>query len=742
MVDKNFVKVRDHCHASPPRRNKYSRVWESKYLGAAHVQCNLKRRNPSQIPCYIHNFMSYDSNFLLDHFKDMNVRECLDKDKISGMPYNGNKFRTLVYKKWNFLDSFQLLNGSLADLVEDLMIGRKTKLQLVQQVLKPKNNEYDLLMKKACYPYEWAESVSKLEQQTTFPEHKYFYSRLSNSNVSLERYNEGKEIFESMKCKNMKEYTNLYCELDTALLAEVVFEFRKTIDNFFGLAVENYISLPQLAFDAMLKHTGIRLEQIHDPSMVPLFEQSIRGGVSFVNNRYEKIEETDNDCILYIDANNLYGFAQKLMLPYGDYKWVSRSRIHSFDWLRMTPYQSKGYCIDVDLEFPDDCHEKLDDFPFAPHHEDINFEMLSPYSKKVQEQLLGQRQSKNYTSKKLVTGLNPRRRYFCHYLTLQLYLRHGAKITKIHNIIEFTQKDYVKPFIDFAADQRAKAATKFAQNLWKLIANALYGKFIQDKRKYTKVRFCVNDSHLGRLLRSPYFIDVSKLNDNLCIVWMRQDKITLDRLYSVGFSILELSKFHMYQTWYDFIKPKFGSDAQLLLTDTDSFVIKFKNHTKHQALTKLKPIMDFSNFPPGTHFHDTKVKKIPGYFKDEYPTGKITEAVAVKSKCYFLKIDPDKDYNNYTKSKNHIVCKGMPQKISINFPLELYKSCIMSENAVVKSTMYSIRAKKRRLQTMAITKQALSSGDDKRYLLCKFHSTPYGSKYTKYDFCYKCKMNK
>ena len=56
--------------------------------------------------------------------------------------------------------------------------------------------------------------------------------------------------------------------------------------------------------------------------------------------------------------------------------------------------------------------------------------------------------------------------------------------------------------------------------------------------------------------------------------------------------------------------------------------------------------------------------------------------------------------------------------------------------------MNRIRAKKRQLSTISVTKRVMASGDDKRYQMCSIHSVPYGSKYIKNNYCHKCKMEK
>ena len=730
--DDNYRPVADHCHITPPAFNEDEQCLESVYLGAAHAICNLQRQSPKYIPIYVHNFMSYDSNFILKHLD-------VKGSSVKCMPYNSSKLRTLDLNRWKFLDSYQMLSGSLADLVNNLSQDERS-FELVKQGLSISDEEVKLCTQKAAYPYEWVQSVEQLKNHREFPPYEAFYSELKGENISRAKYQEGLEIYESLKCKNMLEYTEFYCKLDTLLLAEVMFSFRETIYDAFELAIENFISLPQLSFEACLKTLrSAKLEKIADPAMVTMLEQNIRGGVSFVNNRHETVEDPEKECMLYIDANNLYGWAQKMYLPTGEYQWVPQNMHSGLDWLKMTPTQKTGYIAEVDLYFPPETHKKLDDLPLAPEHDTINFEKLSPYSQSIQRNILGKRRSKKYRQNKLVTSLEPKKRYVVHYLNLQLYLQLGAKITKLHNVMSFTQSNVLREFIEFASKMRAQSKTKFATDLWKRLSNSLYGKFIQDVRKYSRVVFVDNEKRLGQLIGDSYFKEVSKINQDLCMVLMQNPTLKLDRLYGIGFSILELSKFFMYKTWYDVIQPRFGADASLVLTDTDSFVVKFKNHSKNQALQKLSPIMDFSNFPRESPFFDDSVKKVPGYFKDEYPSGIIREAVNVRSKCYFLDVRPDPACKDF-KSTSHVVCKGISHSVSSKFPIQLYKDCIYSKRASVYSTMHRIRAKKRTLHTTSVTKQVMSSGDDKRFQTCAIHSFPYGSVYSKIvtKKCIKC----
>ena len=81
----------------------------------------------------------------------------------------------------------------------------------------------------------------------------------------------------------------------------------------------------------MLKMTRINLELIMDVDMHQFIERGTRGGISVITHRYAKANnpymkfynpENDTSYIMYLDANNLYGWAMVRPLPYGGFRWV------------------------------------------------------------------------------------------------------------------------------------------------------------------------------------------------------------------------------------------------------------------------------------------------------------------------------------------------------------------------------------------------------------------------------------
>jgi len=129
-----------------------------------------------------------------------------------------------------------------------------------------------------------------------------------------------------------------------------------------------------------------------------------------------------------------------------------------------------------------------------------------------------------------------------------------------------------------------------------------YGKFIQSDKNRIDVTLCTDPAKAQRLLNDPLFTGFRIVNESVVAVFRRQKTIKMKGMYHIGFSILELSKLHMYKTYYNVLQPHFGHEnIELLFSDTDSFALKIKSRNLEDDLKKLEVFFDFSNFPKN-HF--------------------------------------------------------------------------------------------------------------------------------------------
>ena len=172
----------------------------------------------------------------------------------------------------------------------------------------------------------------------------------------------------------------------------------------------------------------------------------------------------------------------------------------------------------------------------------------------------------------------------------------------------------------------------------------------------------------------------------------------LNKPIYVGFTVLELSKWLMYDFHYNFIKKNF--DAKLLFTDTDGLTYEIKSEDVYEEFFKHKHLFDFSNYPKDSKFFDETNKKVIGKMKDEFGGVIIIEFVGLKSKMYSIKKFDGKEYNT---------AKG----VSIATEFNKFKDVLFNKK-IIRHKMRRIQSKKHKLGTYGINKISLSCFDNKR----------------------------
>ena len=112
-----------------------------------------------------------------------------------------------------------------------------------------------------------------------------------------------------------------------------------------------------------------------------LLEQGMRGGVSYINKRYSKVnnkycpdydKKTPKNYIISHDMNNLYGHAMSQYLPYADFKWVKNIDKIKRKLMNIKRNSSTGYILDVDLEYPQELHDIHNDYALVPEKINIS----------------------------------------------------------------------------------------------------------------------------------------------------------------------------------------------------------------------------------------------------------------------------------------------------------------------------------------------------------------------------------
>ena len=127
-----------------------------------------------------------------------------------------------------------------------------------------------------------------------------------------------------------------------------------------------------------------------------------------------------------------------------------------------------------------------------------------------------------------------------------MYLSLGMKLTKIHRVLKFKQSDWMKKNIGFNTEKRKNAANSFEKDFFKLMINSVYSKTMEHVRKKINVRLINNEKDFLKCTRKPTHITHKIFGKNYAAIHHIKPVLTLNKLIYVGFTVLEFSKWLMY----------------------------------------------------------------------------------------------------------------------------------------------------------------------------------------------------
>lgn len=680
-------RVRDHCHIT------------GQYRGAAHRHCNLLHKVPKFIPIFFHNLSGYDCHLFIKQLGEIPGQIKIipkTKEKYTAftkfVPIGDNDFIQI-----RFLDSFNFLGTSLDKLAKTLQVEDFVNLKSHFS----DERQFSLLTRKGIYPYDFM-SDWKCYEQTSLPSKSCFHNSLTNEDISDEDYNHAQTVWDEFNINDLGDYTDLYLKTDVLLLTDIFQNFRKTCKQYYKLDPAFYITAPSLSFDAMLLKTGVQLELVSDLAIVRMIQSGIRGGLCMCSHRYAKAnhkympeyDASQSDCFLvYLDCNNLYGFSMCQYLPYSNFRFLSENELANFHVENVEDNAEWGFILEVDLLYPDNLHNHHNDLPFCPE------KCIPPGGK----------------TKKLIANLHNKYNYVIHYVHLKKCLEHGLILRKVHRVITFRQSSYLKQYIELNTKLRQKAKSSFEQDFFKLLNNSVFGKTLENTENRVTVhlvnQWCDQSNRTKkyisaeRLVANPYFHSASILSENLVAIQMKPDQIILDKPIYIGFTVLELSKSHMYDFHYNIVKPFYKDRVQLCYTDTDSFVYKiFTSDFYHDLKYNFLQYFDTSNYNEKNVFKIPIInKKVPGLFKDEMGGIYISDFVGLRSKLYSIK----------TPNKIIKKAKGVKSCVVRDLNITDYENTLFS-GEVIRRKNIMFKSIKHEIFTQSVNKIALSNNDDKR----------------------------
>ena len=187
------------------------------------------------------------------------------------------------------------------------------------------------------------------------------------------------KVWDVFEIRNLGEYHDLYVQIDTLLLTDVYEKFRENCIEIYGLDPSYFLSAPGLAWQSCLKKTNVNLELLTEVDMLLMIESGIRGGMcqsihryaeannKYMNN-YDKIIKSSY--LMFLNANNLYGWAISKKLPVNGFKWENDlSRFNESFIKNYNENSDIGYFLEVYIKYPKQLWNFHKDLPFLPKEE-------------------------------------------------------------------------------------------------------------------------------------------------------------------------------------------------------------------------------------------------------------------------------------------------------------------------------------------------------------------------------------
>ena len=159
-----------------------------------------------------------------------------------------------------------------------------------------------------------------------------------------------------------------------------------------------------------------------------------------------------------------------------------------------------GYFLKLDVEYPKDLSNSHKDLPFLPERQKVE---------KVQE---------------LVCDTNEKEKYVVHIRALKQALNHGLKLNKVHRVIQFNQKAWLKKYVDKNTKSRKKV-----KHFFKLMINSVFGKTMENVRKHRAIKLVTTEEQRSKLVSEPNYHATKHFTENLLAIEMKKTKVKMNK---------------------------------------------------------------------------------------------------------------------------------------------------------------------------------------------------------------------
>ena len=111
-----------------------------------------------------------------------------------------------------------------------------------------------------------------------------------------------------------------------------------------------------------------------------------------------------------------------------------------------------------------------------------------------------------------------------HIRVVKQALNNGLKLKKVHKVIKFRQRAWLKPYIDMNTKLRKEAKSEFEKDFFKLMNNSVFRKTMENVRKHRDIKLVTTEEKGIKLVSEPNYHTTKHFSDNLLAIEMKRQK--------------------------------------------------------------------------------------------------------------------------------------------------------------------------------------------------------------------------
>ena len=420
---------------------------------------------------------------------------------------------------------------------------------------------YGATLTKSWLPYEWFDSPAKLDFPG-LPPYMAWYSKLKGEYVlTLKEYDDCHRVFRERGMRTFGDWLEYYNNLDVAPFLEALQKMKEFYTDLGVDIFKDAVSLPGVSEKYILRKTlqprrGYKPPELYAPNAeaYAMLKAAVVGGPSLVFTRKHVAGETRirshqyEDArlcrrILGYDANWLYPSTMMKEMPCGPGHITTYNNPMAAALVLPQLIGTKQWFgfAEVDIEVPRELWPDFEEFPPLFINRSIPDNLVPQHMRDY----LRQSGRKRFPEQQKLLGVLSAKKILLYAPLLEWYLNNGLKVTAVYRTIDYKPREIFSWFVNEVADNRRKGdADKdkaLLAEVFKLLGNSAYGKFIEAVERQNRALYTSNEEEVDKYLRSAWFQDLDEIGDSYKIE-LRKSKIDITRPFQVGIVVYQLAK--------------------------------------------------------------------------------------------------------------------------------------------------------------------------------------------------------